>query len=151
MLVQEIPARLELLEVERGCELHVLDSLCSRRLGFRSVAPSGRVQTLPRAKGGAHGRADQQVRLLLAEDLPGLLALGLDVEVPGLAVIWVIGNDIKGQARCEELVLGPPDLSSDSRRRLQLGDDRFRLEVSNAAQQPLREHIVLSRLQRAEA
>ena len=72
----------------------MLDSFCSRRLGFCSVAPSGRVQTLPRPKGGAHGRADQQVRLLLAEDFPGLLALGLDVEVPGLAVVRVVDSDV---------------------------------------------------------
>ena len=137
MLVQEIPARLELLEVERSCELHVLDSFCSRRLGFCSVAPFGRVQMLPRAEGGAHGRADQQVGLLLAENLPGLFTLGLDVEVPGLAVIWVIDNDIEGQARCEELVLRLHNFGRDSRWRVYFGYGRPRLKVADASQKLL--------------
>ena len=75
----------------------------------------------------------------------------MDVEVPGLAVVRVVHGDVEGEARREEFILGSPNLGSDSRRKVELGDDRLRLEVSNTAQKFLREHIVLVRLQRAEA
>ena len=75
----------------------------------------------------------------------------MDVEVPWLAVVRVVHNNVEGEARREEFILGSLNLGSDSRRKLELGDDRLRLEVSNTAQKFLREHIVLVRLQRAEA
>ena len=78
-----------------------------------------------------------------AKDLTGLFALGTDVEVPRLAVVRVVYGDVEGEARREELVLGLRDLSSDSRRRVELGDDRLRLKVSNTSKQSLREYIVL--------
>ena len=78
-----------------------------------------------------------------AEDLTGLFALGTDVEVPRLAVVRVVYGNVEGEARREELVLGLRDLSGDSLRRVDLGDDRLRLKVSNTSKQSLREYIVL--------
>ena len=81
--------------------------------------------------------------MLSAEDLTGLLALGTDVEVPRLDVVRIVYGDVEDDARREKLVLGLRDHSGDSRRRLELGDDRLRLKVSNTSKQSLREYIVL--------
>ena len=78
-----------------------------------------------------------------AKDLTGLFALGTDVEVPRLAVVRVVYGDVEGEAKREELVLGLRDLSGDSRLRVELGDDRLRLKVSNTSKQSLREYIIL--------
>ena len=147
MLVQEISARSKLFQVERGNEIDVLNGLRLRLSGFCSVAQFGGVEMLPGAEGSAHGRSDQQVWPLLAENLSCLLALGPDVEVPGLAVVRIIDGDVEGEAWREELVLGLRDFGRDSRWKLDLGDDRFCTEVSNASKQLLREDILLVWLQ----
>ena len=122
--------------------------MCSIAFAFAAwaVAEPGIVEMLPGRESSAHRRADEQVRSLLAENLAGLLALGPDVEVPGLAVVGVVHNDVEGEAGREELAFGPPDFRSDSRRRIELRDDRLGLEVSDTAQQLLRENVLLIRL-----
>ena len=78
-----------------------------------------------------------------AKDLTGLFALGTEVEVPRLAVVGVVYGVVEGETRREELVLGLRDLSSDSRRGVDLGDDSLGLKVSNTSKQSLREYIIL--------
>ena len=67
----------------------------------------------------------------------------MDVEVSRLTVIRVVHNNVEGDARREELILGLLNLSSDSRRGVDLGDDRLGLKVSNTSKQSLREYIIL--------
>ena len=134
MLVQKVSAHSKLLQVERGNEIDVLDGLRFSLSGFCSVAQSGNVEVLPGAEGSAHGRSDKQVWSLLAENLSCPLALGPDVEVPGLAVFRIVDGNVKGEAWREELVLRLRDFGCDSRWRVDLGDDRFCTEVSNASE-----------------
>ena len=77
------------------------------------------------------------------------MALSKDAEIQGLAITGVIYNDVEGEAWCEELIMGPPDLSCNSSWRKQLGN--YCLHTANAAQALLREHVVLRRLQSAVA
>ena len=144
--MQKISASLNLFNVQRDDEVHVLDRVLLVCLCLRGIAHPGIVEVLPRREGSTHGRSDQQVRLLLAEDLSRFLAFGPDIEVPWLTVVGIVDGDVEREARCEELTLGLEDLSSNSWWRVDFRNNSFRVEVANTSEKLLREDIVITRL-----
>ena len=80
------------------------------------------IDRLDRGEGGAHGRSNEQERLLGIEQSFGLVALSLQAEVEGQARV-VVDRDVESEPR-HHAIFGQPFCGRrDPRRRIDLRDN----------------------------
>ena len=101
MFVEEISSTLNLLFVQLHDKFHVHGGLRQCASPGSWILRFAGVEKLPCAEGGAHRRADEHVRALPPDDLPGLGSFGQDVEIPWLVIVWVVNGDVEGHPRDE--------------------------------------------------
>ena len=68
----------------------------------------------------------------MLQKLPRFDPLRLQREVPWHVVVWIVDNEIHGEAWNQVPEPAPHDLQSDARRRIYLGDDPFESSSSIA-------------------